>query len=248
MVDDANAWTESLYFLHVVARIDNRDASGVDAANFLEDMIARLRINACRRLVQEQEPRLMDETNPEIETVLHAAGKCVHAPVGTFFETDGCKHLLDPLLKPGSVQAIQFAEESQVFPRRQLSVQGQFLVYHADLPAQLPVRWHDSPAQNAHFPAGRRQQARHDGEKRRLAGAVWAEQAEHFAFLDLEADPGKRSSAAVALVQIDDVKDRGCHDLFGLDKEKALAIVPGPVLPATSPRVSVLFSFVSAGA
>src|SRR5437899_537315 len=53
VVDDADPPAQGFNFFHVVARVDDGHAGGVQAADFLEDVVARLRVDAGGRLVKE---------------------------------------------------------------------------------------------------------------------------------------------------------------------------------------------------
>ena len=50
----------------VVARVNDGQAAVVEAADLLEDAVARLRVDADGRLVQEQQARPVDEGGAEI--------------------------------------------------------------------------------------------------------------------------------------------------------------------------------------
>ncbi len=54
-VDDRDAIAEPLGFFHVVRRVDDGAAVAVQRLDVLEDLVARLRIDADRRLVEQQQ-------------------------------------------------------------------------------------------------------------------------------------------------------------------------------------------------
>src|SRR5207249_4597654 len=61
MIDDSHAVTEPLGFVHVVRREHHDAAGGFVAADYVPKLPPRLRIEAGRRLVQEEELRIADE-------------------------------------------------------------------------------------------------------------------------------------------------------------------------------------------
>src|SRR5262249_58796860 len=54
LVEDRDAVAESLRLLDVVRRVDDRRAGRGDLADHLEELLARLRVDPGRRLVEEQ--------------------------------------------------------------------------------------------------------------------------------------------------------------------------------------------------
>ena len=72
-VDDGDAIAEALGFFHVVGRVDDGAALAVQRFDVLEDLVARLRIDADRGLVEQQQVRLVHERGGEVEAPLHAA-------------------------------------------------------------------------------------------------------------------------------------------------------------------------------
>ena len=137
MVDDADARAQRFHLFHVVAGVDDGDAGAVEAADLVEDVVARLRIDAGRRLVQQDQPRLVDQRGAEVEPAFHAAGEGARAVVGAVGQADGLKRLSDALVQLRGFDAVQLAKEAQVLTGRQLTVKREFLGYNADLAAQI---------------------------------------------------------------------------------------------------------------
>jgi len=109
------------------------------------------------------------------------------------------------------VEAVEFAEELEVFAGAHLAVDGEFLRHDADEPANVARGTDDRLAEQAHRAVGRLEQAGKDRQQRGLAGTIGAEEAEDFSFADLESDSRESLERAVALVQIDDVEKRIRH-------------------------------------
>ncbi len=64
------------------------------------------------------------------------------------------QHLADALAQLGTRQAVEFAEELQVFAGGQIGVDGEFLRHDADEPAHGTVRRHQGFALQPHLAAG----------------------------------------------------------------------------------------------
>src|SRR5439155_16938357 len=99
-------------------------------------------------------------------------------------------------------------EEEVRLADREAREQLGLLEHDADPLAEAALRPLRVEAEHLDPPAVGAAVALEDLDRRRLAGAVRAEQAEDLALLDLEADPAQRLLAAVPLAQILD-EDRG---------------------------------------
>ena len=85
MVNDADSRTEPHRLLHVVGRIDDGEAVPVQPLQQLKDRVSRLRVDAHRRFIAEEQLRPVEEGGCEIKPALHPPGKGLHqaaAPVG----------------------------------------------------------------------------------------------------------------------------------------------------------------------
>ena len=79
VVHDRHAITQPLSLFHIVRRINNRPPLRPQFFNSLEDMIARLWIDARGRLIQKNDARIMHQRNRQIQSPLHTAGERFHA-------------------------------------------------------------------------------------------------------------------------------------------------------------------------
>ena len=59
------------------------------------DRVAADRVEAGRRLVEEDDARAVDERGREVEAALHAAGVGLHAAVGGVLEVDDAQQVVD---------------------------------------------------------------------------------------------------------------------------------------------------------
>src|SRR5690606_25920563 len=73
LVDDPHAVAEALGFLHVVRGVDDGRAAALEVEDGVENGVARLGIDADGGLVEEEELRVVDEGDGEVEPALHAS-------------------------------------------------------------------------------------------------------------------------------------------------------------------------------
>ena len=74
VVDDRHPVAQPLGLFHVVRRVDDRHAGvSVQPLHVVEDVIPALRIHANRRLVQDQQLRLVQQARRQVQPTLHAA-------------------------------------------------------------------------------------------------------------------------------------------------------------------------------
>ena len=130
---------QGLHLFHVMAGVDDGHAGGVEPAHFLEDVIARLRIDADGRLVEQQQPRLMHQGHAQVEPAFHAAGEGPARSSARSARPMAARISSTRSARIRARQAVEFAEEEQVLAGGQLVVDGQFLRHDADQPAHLAV-------------------------------------------------------------------------------------------------------------
>ena len=95
--------------------------------------------------------------------------------------------------------AVHLGEERDVLVDGQIAVQTESLREIADALGQRAMRAHRIEAEHAHLARVGVQQPAHQANRRRLAGAVGADEAEHLAALHVEAQAGERRRLAVSL-------------------------------------------------
>jgi hypothetical protein len=94
-VDDADAVAEPLGLLHVVRRVEHGHALRRQRLDRLEDRVARLGVDADGRLVEDQQLRVVQQADADVEPALHAAGELSGAVVGPVGQPDDLEHLVD---------------------------------------------------------------------------------------------------------------------------------------------------------
>ena len=138
-VDDRDAIAEPLGFFHVVRRVDDGAAFAVQRLDALEDLVARLRIDADRRLVEQQQLRIVHHRRGQVEAPLHAAGIAADAIALAIGEADEIEAPLHALVERRAGQAVDLAEEAQVLFAGQQVVERERLRRDADLLAHRGI-------------------------------------------------------------------------------------------------------------
>ena len=168
------------------------------------------RIEAVRRLVEDQQVGVLEQRRGDAEPLLHPLRVRPEAVAGPLAETDLFEGRRDPLLRHAGVTG----EHAQVVARREERVQGRGLDHRSD-PRQ-PLGRAGRGAEHDGAAARRPHEAEEHAQGRRLAGAVRPEEAVDLAPPDAEREPVDREDLlAVALGEI-----------AGLDHELVLGHPP----------------------
>ncbi len=193
VIDDPDAIGQHVRLLEVLRGQEDRDAFFPGkASDLLPERGAALWVEARGRLVEEENRRIVDQRQREIEAALHAAGVRSDLAVGGVREPDAVEQRL--LKAPASVtlDAVQRRLQPEVLAARQERVERRLLECRADRRANLRPVAHDVVAGHGRA-AGR-------GGRRvvsmctvvDLPGAVRPQEAVDLAGLDAEIDPVDR--------------------------------------------------------
>ena len=87
-IDDDDAVGQALGFLHVVRRVEQRLAAALQLFEVVEDGVAALRVDADRRLVEQQDVGIVQQARGEIQPPLHPAAECLHPVARAIGEAD----------------------------------------------------------------------------------------------------------------------------------------------------------------
>src|SRR5690625_3790492 len=185
-VDDPDPVAEAFGLLHVVRRVQHRHALDGQRLDGLEDRVARLRVDADRRLVEDEQLGPVEEPDADVEAALHAAGELLRRVLGAVGEPDELEHLGSALPQLGTAQAVQPAEEHEVLPGAELGVDRQVLRDEPELPLRCDLPRPHPPPTDAHLPRVGCEQPGDDGDRRRLARTVGPEQPVGLAGGDVE--------------------------------------------------------------
>src|SRR5581483_11633820 len=184
---------ELLGLVEVMRRQQNRLAQRAQVEDRVPGGAARARVEAGRRLVEEDQLRVADQREPEVEAPLLPAGQRSHARVALLVEADERRHLFG-VARP----CVVAGEHAQALVHGEARVERAALQHDAHLLAPCARRVGGVDAEHLDAAAGARAVALKDLDGRRLAGAVRAEQPEHLARLDREVDSLECLVVAVA--------------------------------------------------
>ena len=131
-VDDADPIADPFGLLHVVRRVEHGHARAPEGLDVLEDGVAALGVDADRRLVEDEEHRMVEQAGGDVEPALHAARVGVDAVVPAVDEIGELERLVDALPEQSPPEPVEPAEEGEVLPRREVRVEGDVLGHVAD--------------------------------------------------------------------------------------------------------------------
>ena len=190
---------QRLHLVHVVRRQQHGGAGARQAADQLPRVATAGRVEAGGGLVEEEQLGVADDAEPDIEASLLAARQPLDALVRLLGQPDQLDHLVDrPRVR------VVAGVARQHLAHRVVRLDGELLEHHADLCAQPALGGVVGrvDAERLDAPGAARAEALEDLDRRRLAGAVGAEQREHLALLHLEADVVHGHGVAVGLGQV----------------------------------------------
>ncbi len=206
VVHDGHAVAEDFGLVHVVRGEDDADATGADFFDELPQVAPSLRIEAGSWFVQEENFGIVHQRGDDTEALLLAAGEIFDIAAGFAAQVDVVEELfgIDPL-------AVRRGEHLDELGELGFVLKAGRLRLHADHAA-------DFVGMCGHVNAINRGRAAVDGaqgfdhlQRRRFARAVWPENTEDFALLDLKAHAVHRRLIAVAFLEIFDLEDHIRH-------------------------------------
>jgi hypothetical protein len=159
-----------------VRRDEHGAALLAEVVDQLDDLAAPRRVEAVQRLVEEQDARLVGERLCELDALAHALREAAHAPLGDVEQPDPVERGLRRRVRIGD--APQARHRHDHLARGEERPEGVAVGDDPDLAEDRRVAA-DVTAEQPHLAAARRGEARAELERRRLAGAVVAEQARH---------------------------------------------------------------------
>ena len=126
-IEDPDAVAQALGLLHVVRRVQDGHASGGQPVDALQDGVAALRIDPHGRLVQDQQPRPVEQPDPDVQPPFHATRVLLGGIVCPVGEADDPEDLVHPSRQVVAVHAVQASEEAEVLAARQVRVDREIL-------------------------------------------------------------------------------------------------------------------------
>src|SRR5262249_7384394 len=195
----------ALRLVEVVRRHEHGDAGLSERVDQPPELPARQRIDAAGGLVEKEDGGLVQDRASEREALPPAAGEIARERRLAARETGHLDHEPAPLGQLPCVEAVDAAEEADVLIDREQLVEREALRHVADAPLDAFRIARDVDAADRRGARRRHEQPAEHADRRRLAGAVAAEEAEDFAAVHVErhavhrdevADPARQSADA----------------------------------------------------
>jgi len=145
-------------------------------------------IHAERRLVEQDNLRLMDEAARERQLLLHAAGKAPAQAVRKFRQPGKFQERRDAPLLLRKAHAVDIGEEAHVLHHGEVGGQGELLRDVPDPFADGVRVTHGIVSQDGAFARRAAQQPQDDARRRRLPGAIGPDETERLAAPHFQGD------------------------------------------------------------
>ena len=207
-VEDGDPMGEPVRLLEVLRRQEDRDAAGDEVADDLPHHPPTPRVEACGRLVEEDDPRVADEGHRQVEPASHPPGEGRKRLLRRFDQIEPLEQLGGAPAALALAEVTKIRHQDQVLLAGQEAIDGRELTRHADRSADGVGFAADVVAGDLDLAVIRGDQRREDVDRCRLPGTVRPEQGEHRARGDLEVDAVKHEVLAVRPAQPDRA-DRG---------------------------------------
>ena len=159
-------------------------------------------IEAGRRLVENQDVRVVDDGLREADALPVSFGQLGALTVRHVGDARALHHLLDASRPLAGGHAFDLGDEPEILEDAHVGVERRRLRQVAGAALGLDRLVEDVEPGDNGFAFGGRHVAGQDAHRRRLAGAVGSEEPENLAALDPEADVVDRGDAAVAFREV----------------------------------------------
>src|SRR5581483_5911643 len=199
-VEQADAVGELFGFLHVVrAEQDRGVVPRADLADELLHLLLRARVEARRRLVEEEQHGRGEQGPRERDLLLHPARQALHRlAAARRREPDPLEDLRDPRVRLPRPHAVEARGVGEVLRRTHLLEEARLDRDAVDEPSHAARLLEHVLAEDARLAAVREQERREQTDERRLARPVLAQDRDALAALHRERDAVERRAAAPA--------------------------------------------------
>ena len=178
-----------LGLVHVRRGDENREPAVVQLVQDLPELPARHRVDPGRRLVEEEEVGPGEKGGDERELLLHSAGERPGEAPAVRAHADALEELRGAEPGLGRWNRVEPGPQVEVLVDRQVLVEGEPLRDETEGGGRVA----------SDRPPGRGDDAGHEAEERRLAGAVGADEGEELPSRDVEVDAAERGVRSEAL-------------------------------------------------
>src|SRR5881398_138124 len=208
VVDYGDAVGHAIRFVHVVGGEEHGHAlGGPEVAHVGPHLIAALRIEAERRLVEKQYLRRVQQPAGNLEPALHAAGERLDQVIAPLPQLEHPQQGFAPLPPRVPWHVVQHAVDVHVLPRREVAVETGILEHHAESLADLGWMCGRVESVELERAARRPQQGGEHLDGGGLAGPVRPEEREDLAGSHVERDVVDSLDVAERLDDVLDADD-----------------------------------------
>jgi hypothetical protein len=186
----------------VAGEEDRHAAIADEAPQQVEDLDDAERVDRRRRLVEDQDVGVFHESVRDAEALEHAPRVRLDLVVGSGGQADLLEDLLDRRLGELPRDAIQAGGVAEVLAAGQVGVEADGIGHITDAAFDVERIPCGVEPDDPGLAAGRLGQPEQHQDRRRLTGAVLAEQPEDLARLDLEVEPVDGDELAVVLGEV----------------------------------------------
>ena len=215
---------EPIGLLEIVGRQQDRESLAGQAPDLFPDVRPSLRIEAGRRLVEEQDLGSMDEAARHVELALHPARPGPDDPIGGLGQAEPREQLVDAMSELGPAHPVEVALEEEVLAPGRVRIDGAVLADHPDEPAHAVRLAGHVDAQHVIAARVGARQGGQDLDRRRLPGPVGSEQAEDRPGLDRQADPVEGAHAT--RIRLDEIHGIDGRRTSGLQERRGGRLLP----------------------
>ena len=209
VVDDGHARAQLLELGEDVAADDDGLAHRPQFAEQLTQLDPCARVEAGRRLVEQEHLRIVDQRVRQAEALLHPARQRLDVGVALVGEVDELEQVADHPAPRRRAEAVAAGEEVEVLPDLHVVVDPERVRHEPEDATYLVGVPGDGPAGDLGLTGRRQQERREHPERRGLARAVRPDETEDLALGDVEVDAGHRDRPVVALDQAVGADDGG---------------------------------------
>ena len=181
--------------------VEHGQALGAEGLDAVENGDPALGVDANGRFVEHEQPRIVQEAGRDVEPALHATRVLVDALARPVDQPDQLEARIHPFVPRPPGQAVEASEEAQVLATGQVGIERDLLWHVADGGPGCRGALVDCLPGDADLAAVAPKQPADHRDRRRLTGAVRAQQAVALARRDLEPHVVDRDPAPVALPQ-----------------------------------------------
>src|SRR5579883_630635 len=236
LVEERDAVAHRLHAVEQMGRDQDGDAVGLEAADHVQKLEGRLRIEAGGRLVQYGDRGLLHRDLRKAEPLPHAPREGRDPLVGDGLERDPPQCRLKARLDLAPLESGELARVAQVLARGEVVVEADRIRQVADPPLDLQRIAHRIEAVHANLAAAHVREAQEHQDRGGLAGAVRPQQAEDLAGTDVEIDAVDGEGTAVPLLETacrDHARGHRRPNLATAPTatSSAAAMMPAPTMP-----------------